>query len=140
MKPWMATLLSIALVMASGALATPNTHRSSSGSHRPSGSHHSGGSHQSSTRYHSIGNYYGSKLSRKASGVPRDSKGRIERSSKATSAFKSQHACPSTGKHSGACPGYVIDHVTPLKRGGADSPSNMQWQTKEAAKAKDRVE
>jgi hypothetical protein len=34
----------------------------------------------------------------------------------------------------------VVDHVTPLKRGGADAPSNMQWQTKEAAKAKDKSE
>lgn len=33
-----------------------------------------------------------------------------------------------------------IDHVTPLKRGGADSPSNMQLQTKEAAKIKDKTE
>jgi len=30
--------------------------------------------------------------------------------------------------------------VTPLKRGGADSPGNMQWQTREAAKEKDRWE
>jgi len=33
-------------------------------------------------------------------------------------------------------PGYVVDHVKPLKRGGSDSTSNMQWQTKQAAKAK----
>ena len=42
---------------------------------------------------------------------------------------------PSTGRTSGACPGYVIDHVVPLKRGGADAPSNMQWQTEAAATA-----
>lgn len=32
------------------------------------------------------------------------------------------------------------DHIKPLKRGGADDPSNMQWQTVEDAKAKDRWE
>jgi hypothetical protein len=34
----------------------------------------------------------------------------------------------------------VVDHITPLKRGGADSPGNMQWQTKAEAKAKDKIE
>ncbi|MBU1692305.1 MAG: HNH endonuclease [Gammaproteobacteria bacterium] len=51
-----------------------------------------------------------------------------------------QHPCPSTGQSSGACPGYVIDHIAALKRGGADRPDNMQWQTKEEAKEKDRWE
>jgi len=37
-------------------------------------------------------------------------------------------------------PGYVVDHIVPLACGGADAPSNMQWQTVEAAKAKDKVE
>lgn len=37
-------------------------------------------------------------------------------------------------------PGYVIDHIVPLACGGADAPSNMQWQTIAEAKAKDRVE
>ena len=40
----------------------------------------------------------------------------------------------------GACPGYVIDHVKALKHGGADEPGNMQWQTTAAAKAKDKIE
>ena len=44
------------------------------------------------------------------------------------------------GAGSGACLGYVIDHKTALKRGGADAPNNMQWQTTAEAKAKDRVE
>jgi hypothetical protein len=30
--------------------------------------------------------------------------------------------------------------VVPLKRGGADAPGNMQWQTIQAAKAKDKIE
>jgi hypothetical protein len=34
----------------------------------------------------------------------------------------------------------VIDHVVLLKRGGADFPENMQWQSRDEAKAKDRVE
>jgi len=40
----------------------------------------------------------------------------------------------------GPCLGYIIDHVIALKRGGADNPANMQWQTVDEAKAKDRVE
>jgi hypothetical protein len=38
------------------------------------------------------------------------------------------------------CPGYVVDHKQALKRGGADRPDNMQWQTTAEAKAKDRME
>ena len=74
------------------------------------------------------------------SGVARDSHGRIARSAEQKDAFKHGHPCPSTGKSSGACPGYTVDHIVPLKRGGADRPANMQWQTTKAAKAKDRTE
>lgn len=63
-----------------------------------------------------------------------------KRSREARAAFKREHPCPSTGKSRGACPGYVIDHIKPLKRGGADARSNMQWQTKAEAKAKDKWE
>ena len=55
-------------------------------------------------------------------------------------AFVKANPCPSTGKTKGRCPGYVVDHITPLCAGGADRPSNMQWQSKEAAKDKDRLE
>jgi hypothetical protein len=67
-------------------------------------------------------------------------KGRIARSATAKHAFQKSHPCPTTGKTSGACKGYVIDQVEPLKRGGADSPGNMQWQTTAAARAKNKVE
>jgi hypothetical protein len=70
----------------------------------------------------------------KYSFVPRDSKGRIKRSYVAIYEFKKE-----TGYPHGR-PGYVIDHVIPLKRGGCDCPSNMQWQTKAEAKAKDKIE
>lgn len=62
------------------------------------------------------------------------------RSSAVKAAFQRLHPCPSTGKKTGACPGWVKDHVVPLCKGGLDSPSNMQWQTVDAAKAKDRIE
>jgi len=75
-----------------------------------------------------------------AVGVARDSRGRIARSEHAKSEFKQSQPCPSTGKSSGACPGYFIDHITPRKRGGADAPYNMQWQTVEQARTKDRWE
>jgi hypothetical protein len=70
----------------------------------------------------------------------RTSKRKIKRSTSAKHSFQHSNPCPSTGKTSGACPGDVIDHVQPLKRGGADSPSNMQWQTTADAKTKDRTE
>src|ERR1039457_2418340 len=59
----------------------------------------------------------------------RDANGRIKRNPAARRAFQRQHPCPATGRITGTCPGYVVDHVVPLKRDGADEPSNMQWQT-----------
>jgi len=35
---------------------------------------------------------------------------------------------------------FLTCYIKPLACGGADAPSNMQWQTKEAAKAKDKWE
>jgi len=69
-----------------------------------------------------------------ASGVARDSHGKIKRSESAKHEFLRQ-----TGYPHGR-PGYVVDHIIPLKRGGCDCPSNMQWQTIQEAKAKDKVE
>jgi len=70
--------------------------------------------------------------------VPDD--GRIHRSRAARDAFERANPCPSTGLSRGPCPGYVVDHIIALKRGGPDDPTNMQWQTVEDAKAKDKVE
>jgi hypothetical protein len=78
--------------------------------------------------------------SRRCTSCVRDRRGHIRRDPHARSQFMKSHPCPSTGKTYGACPGYVVDHVVPLKRGGVDAPANMQWQTREAAKAKDRTE
>jgi hypothetical protein len=70
----------------------------------------------------------------------KSSYGKIKRSPAARSQFMKTNPCPSTGKSSDACSGFVVDHIVPLKRGGADHPSNMQWQTKEDAKRKDKWE
>ena len=64
----------------------------------------------------------------------------VQRTTAAKRAFQRANPCPANGHTSGPCPGYVIDHIVALKRGGPDKPSNMQWQTIAAAKAKDRVE
>ncbi len=66
--------------------------------------------------------------------------GEVKRSEAAKNEFKRSHPCPANGANRGACPGYVIDHIFPLACGGADAPVNMQWQTIEAAKEKDRWE
>ena len=70
----------------------------------------------------------------------RDANGRIHRSRAAIAAFKAGHLCPSTGRTYGACPGFTIDHIRALACGGADTPENMQYQTTEDAKVKDRWE
>jgi hypothetical protein len=54
--------------------------------------------------------------------------------------FQLAHPCPATGRTSGACPGYVKDHVLPLACGGPDAVANLQWQTVRDAKAKDKWE
>ncbi len=69
-----------------------------------------------------------------APGTTRSSNSRIKRSEAAKDQFLRQ-----TG-HPHGWPGHVVDHVVPLACGGADAPSNMQWQTVAEAKAKDRVE
>ena len=55
-------------------------------------------------------------------------------------AFRHAHPCPATGKTSGACPGWVVDHILPLCSGAPDKPGNMQWQAKAESLAKDKRE
>jgi hypothetical protein len=64
----------------------------------------------------------------------RDHRGRLKRNAGAKHQFMRQ-----TG-HPGGWPGHVVDHRIPLACGGSDTPSNMQWQTTDGAKAKDRIE
>lgn len=64
----------------------------------------------------------------------------LPRSQAARAEFVNANPCPTTGKTRGACPGYVVDHIVPLCAGGLDHHTNMQWQTVEDAKVKDRDE
>lgn len=125
-------------------------HSGSRGSHSSGSTHHSAGSHSGSGHSGAGTHRPGSQPphtssthappSRKATGVTRDSHGKIKRDPEQKAKFMRTHPCPSTGKTHGACPGYVVDHVQALKHGGRDDPGNMQWQSVQAAKAKDKVE
>ncbi len=55
-------------------------------------------------------------------------------------AFRNANACPATGKTTGACPGWVVDHRIPLCAGGPDDIRNMAWQSSADGKWKDGVE
>jgi hypothetical protein len=69
-----------------------------------------------------------------ATPVAHDSRGRIKRKEEAKREFERE-----TGYPHGRS-GYVVDHIKPLACGGSDAPDNMQWQTIEEAKAKDKTE
>lgn len=78
-------------------------------------------------------------------GEPKRNKdGDISRSQRVLSAFQKQYACPATGKTSGSCPGWAIDHVIPLACGGCDAIINLQWLPNDlkskAVTGKDRFE
>jgi hypothetical protein len=75
-----------------------------------------------------------SSTARKSTVAARDKNGRIKRSASARNEFMKQTGYPKGRK------GYVVDHIVPLECGGVDSPSNMQWQTVQEAKIKDRTE
>lgn len=59
----------------------------------------------------------------------RDMSGRISQNPMSVRAFRAQKPCPATKSVKGPCPGYLVDHIKPLNRGGADTPQNMQWRT-----------
>lgn len=57
----------------------------------------------------------------------RGADGKIARSAAVKAEFRRLHACPSTKRATGACPGWEVDHVIPLACGGCDAVGNMQW-------------
>lgn len=100
-----------------------------------SGSSHSGSSHsRSSTGSSHRSPSTSPKATTPATPGARDTHGRLKRSEEAKRDFEKESG------HPHGWPGHVVDHVVPLACGGTDAPSNMQWQTTEEAKAKDKVE
>lgn len=74
---------------------------------------------------------------------PNERVSRHPRSREVTAEFQRENPCPSTGKTSGRCPGFIKDHRCALglhAPASIDSVSNLQWQTKADAAAKDRWE
>jgi hypothetical protein len=138
----MQRLRTVILVLFAAAAFCQSAYAKGSGGSSHSSSSHSGNYHGRSSSsdsafhgYRSSGSHsHATRYSDGVSGVQRDSHGRIKRSEEAKDEFKRQ-----TGYPHGR-PGYVIDHIIPLKRGGSDTPDNMQWQTIEAAKQKDKTE
>ena len=65
---------------------------------------------------------------------PLDSKASSCRSSSVKHQFDRQQGYPHGRK------GFIVDHVCALSVGGIDSTINMQYQTTEESKAKDRIE
>ena len=62
------------------------------------------------------------------------------RDPKQVTEFRKTHPCPSTNKTTGACPGWIVDHLVPICFGGMDSPLNMQWQELAQSRIKDKFE
>jgi hypothetical protein len=146
-------LPSLLLVLtATLALAGPAGAQSSSSHHSHQGSGSSSHSHKSSGHGVPCGNSYISpdKTCHISGGsndgdapkasVPqersggRDEHGRIKRSESAKRKFEQETGHPHGWK------GHIVDHIVPLACGGADDPSNMQWQTTAEGKAKDKTE
>lgn len=62
------------------------------------------------------------------------------RDPKQVAAFRKTHACPATNLFTGACKGWVVDHVRPLCFSGADHPDNMTWEEQKVSYLKDAFE
>jgi hypothetical protein len=130
-KAVVAALAAALIAFSSPAFARGSGHSGHSSSSHHSGSLSTGKSSHSATHG---GSSTKATKSKAVPGVKRDANGKIHRDSKAKNDFMKQ-----TGYPKGR-PGYVVDHIVPLKKGGCDCPANMQWQTKAEAKAKDRWE
>jgi hypothetical protein len=68
----------------------------------------------------------------------RDIGGSISHNPAPVRKFRATHPCPANGSLRGSCPGFVVDHVKSLAKGGLDAADNMRWRTV-AAVTKERA-
>lgn len=54
--------------------------------------------------------------------------------------FRKLNPCPATGKKTGACPGWQVDHREALVCGGRDELANLQWLPIAEHREKTKVE
>ena len=66
--------------------------------------------------------------------------GQVPRSRAEVRAFRAENPCPATGRRSGPCVGWQVDHIRPLCAGGEDKPRNMQWIASEDHRFKTLVD
>ena len=133
-------LVATALIVAAPSSAAAWSHARSSShssysSHSGSSKKGSGGSHswnhpKTVSHHASHATSHPAHHASSASGVQRDSHGKIKRSQEAKRSFLKQHGLTKVPK------GYEVDHRVPLCAGGSDSPSNMQLLTKAQHRAK----
>ena|SRR2546427_709851 len=126
-------LLGLALLLPIALTAQRGGHSSSRASSRSTSSSSSAKNSKTASRTKTA-KPLSSTIPKKSTVAQRNSNGKIKRSVAARNEFMKQSGYPRGRK------GYVVDHIVPLECGGADAPSNMQWQTAQEAKIKDRTE
>lgn len=72
--------------------------------------------------------------------LQRDLDGKLHRSQSTLIKFQKIYPCPSTGKTSGSCPGFVKDHIQPLCANGKDVPTNLMWSEHDWSVLRDKQE
>lgn len=70
----------------------------------------------------------------------RNADGSIKRSRAVLREFQRIHPCPSTGKTTGACPRWSVNHAIPLACGGVDAVVNLIWMRNDVKRLHDRYE
>lgn len=72
--------------------------------------------------------------------IESDEPATAKRSPATKAEFRKLNPCPATGKKTGACPGWQVDHKEALVCGGRDELANLQWLPVAEHREKTKVE